>query len=175
MIQADAMGLYHPENEDQVVELIQHALQNNLQVRVRGAAQSVPGAIFTDGYDPANGSPGENLNILLDKMRAVSFDDASMQVSVGAGCNLGFDPFDPSETSSTANSLYGQLNAKGWAIPNVSDAIHQTVAGFISTGSSGELWRIVSTRAWFLSDWWTAPALYARFHVLPIQTMHFSA
>ena len=137
MIQADANGLYHPENEDQVVELIQHALQNNLQVRVRGAAQSVPGAIFTDGYDPANGSPGENLNILLDNMRAVSFDDANMQVSVGAGCNLGFDPFDPSETSTTANSLYGQLNAKGWAIPNVSDAIHQTVAGFISTGSSG--------------------------------------
>ncbi|MFN0015335.1 MAG: D-arabinono-1,4-lactone oxidase [Saprospiraceae bacterium] len=138
MIQPDANGLYHPENEDQITELIHFAIQNNLQVRVRGAAQSVPGAVFSDGYDPATPDPeSKNINILLDKMRATTFDDTAMQVTVGGGCNLGFDPFDPSETSTHANGLFAQLSQKGWAIPNVPDAIHQTVAGFLSTGSSG--------------------------------------
>ena len=77
-------------------------------------------------------------------MRDVQFI-GNMQVKVGAGCNLGFDPFDPTGSSTEkevdgvvlTNGLFDQLQAKGLAIPNVTDAIHQTVGGFISTASSG--------------------------------------
>lgn len=138
MIQPDASGLYHPNNENEIIELIENAIQNKMQVRVRGAAQSVTNGVFADGFNSANGALGKNINIELDQLRSVSIDTGTMQVIVGGGCNLGFDPFDPSHTSeqSNANNLFYQLNAQGLAIPNVSNAIHQTVAGFISTGSS---------------------------------------
>ncbi|MEO6357464.1 MAG: D-arabinono-1,4-lactone oxidase [Ferruginibacter sp.] len=129
MITPDAKGLYHPANNGDITTLIQYAVQNKLQVRVRGAAQSVNAAVVTDA--------GNNINMELDQLRSVVFDDAAMQVTVGAGCNLGVDPYDPSETSSLANSFLQQLSLHGWAIANVPDAIHQTVGGFISTGSSG--------------------------------------
>ncbi|MBS1916952.1 MAG: FAD-binding protein [Bacteroidetes bacterium] len=137
MIQPDANGLYHPASESDIISLVQYAVQNKLQVRVTGAAQSVSGAIFTDGFSLQNNNPAtNNINILLDQMRSVTFDDANMQVTVQAGCNLGFNPYDPAKVSTPENGLFYQLNQKGWSIQNVSDAIHQTVSGFISTASS---------------------------------------
>jgi hypothetical protein len=133
-------GLYHPQKESEIVELIAYAAQNKLQVRVRGAAQSAKGSVFTDGFPTAKGSNdhGNNINIELDQFRAISIDEATMQVTVGGGCNLGVDPYDPSgQSEQDSNNLFFQLNQKGLAIPNVPGAIHQTVAGFISTGSSG--------------------------------------
>ena len=129
MITPDNKGLFHPAAESDIIELIQYAVQNKLQVRVQGAAQSVSGAVFADA--------GNNINMELDQMGSVVFDDTNMQVIVGAGCNLGFNPYDPSGTSKLENSLFYKLNQHGWSIPNVPDAIHQSVGGFISTGSSG--------------------------------------
>jgi len=135
MISPDATGLYHPKSEQDIIDLITYASSNHYEVRVRGAAQSVSGAVYTDGY---NNTPGNYINMELDQMRLVSFDVPNMQVTVGAGINLGFDPYDPSGTSNedNTNNLYYQLNQMGWSIPNVTNAIHQTVAGFISTGSA---------------------------------------
>jgi D-arabinono-1,4-lactone oxidase/FAD binding domain len=141
MISPDANALYHPSSEQDIIDLIQYASQNDLQVRVRGAAQSIAAAVVAD----ASGGAISNINMELDQIRQVTFDDANMQVTVGAGCNLGWDPFDPSGTSrpdtmannNVPDNLLFQLNQKGWSIQNVPDAIHQTVAGFISTGSSG--------------------------------------
>ena len=137
MIQADANGLYHPSNENDIIDLIKQANSNKLQVRVRGAFQSAPGSVLTDDLLLGNGLE-KNINMELDQIRSVSIDKNTNQVTVGGGCNLGFDPFDPSGTSekSGANNLFVQLNNAGLSIPNVSDVIHQTVAGFISTGSS---------------------------------------
>jgi D-arabinono-1,4-lactone oxidase len=131
MISPDNNGLYHPAQEQDIIDLINLAIKNKAQVRVRGAAQSVSGAVFADAGT-------NNINMELDQMRAVTFDDATMQVTVGAGCNLGWDPYDPSKTSSrdNTNNLLFQVNQHGWAIQNVPDAVHQTVGGFISTGSS---------------------------------------
>ena len=138
MIQPDANGLYHPLNEEDIISLIQYAITNKLQVRVRGAAESVPGSVFTDGYNPTANSPStRNINIMLDQMRTVTFTDNSSLVTVQAGCNLGYDPFDPTGVSKPGNGLFDQLQAHELAIPNVSDEIHQTVAGYISTASSG--------------------------------------
>ncbi len=135
---APVNGLYHPLSEQDIIDLIKYANKNNLQVRVRGAAGSAKGSVYTDDFNPAGPNTGKNINIQLDQMRSVDFDDAKMQVTVGAGCNLGFDPYDPSNTSSQygINNLFYQLNQKGWAIQNVTDAIHQTIGGFISTGSA---------------------------------------
>ncbi len=132
MITPDKNGLYHPTSEDDVIELITHARTHRLHVRVRGAAQSVDEAIYTTGF-PKH----KDINMQLDQLRSVTFDHAKLQVTVGGGCNLGTDPFDPSGTSTMKNGLYYKLAKKGWAIGNVPDAAHQTVAGFISTGSSG--------------------------------------
>jgi len=134
MIQPDTQGLYHPLNESDIIELVQHAIQNKLQVRVRGAGQSATGAVYADGFDPST----SNINIELDQIRSVTWG-ANNQVTVGGGCNLGFDPFDPSDTSleNDSNNLFFQLDQKGLAIPNVPEELHQTIAGYISTGSSG--------------------------------------
>lgn len=130
MLSPDKNGLYHPGNEDEVAELVRLAVSKNLQLRVRGAAQSVEESVFTSGFPST-----KNINIQLDRLRSVTFDNKKMQVTVGAGCNLGVDPFDP--TSTIKNGLYYKLNKKGLALQNVPDAAHQTVAGFLSTGSSG--------------------------------------
>jgi FAD/FMN-containing dehydrogenase len=144
MIQPDSNGLYHPANENDIVDLITYAIQNKKQVRVRGAAESFTGAVYADGYNGQATSP--NINIELDQLRAVTIDPTTKQATVGGGCNLGFDPFDPSGVSAEndSNNLFFQLNQYrsgtvpyGLALPNVPDVIHQTIAGFISTGSSG--------------------------------------
>lgn len=137
MISPDKNGLYHPAVEQDVIDLINYALKNNLQVRVRGAAQCVTAAVYADGYNAATGAFGSNINMELDQMRTVTYDAATMQATVGGGCNLAWDPFDPSGTSKgdNTNNLLYQLNQRGWSIQNVPDAAHQTIAGYISTGS----------------------------------------
>lgn len=140
MISPDAQNLYHPETEDDIVALVKYAGEKKLQVRVRGAAQSVEGSIYTDDFvsEKAKG----NINIILNRMRQVVLLENNC-VQVQAGCNLGFDPFEPvdagapQDKSSETNGLFYLLQQNGLAIPNVSDAIHQTVGGFLSTGSSG--------------------------------------
>ena len=137
MIAPDAKNIYHPETETDIVELVQHAAANHLQVRVRGAAQSVDAAIFTD-----DASAGKNINIMLNRMRQVVITPGSTIVTAQAGCNLGFDPFEPvdegapNDRSTETNGLFYLLQQNGLAIPNVTDAIHQTVGGFMSTGSA---------------------------------------
>ncbi|MGV3527736.1 MAG: D-arabinono-1,4-lactone oxidase [Flavisolibacter sp.] len=137
MIAPDSRNIYHPETESDIVELVQHATANSLQVRVRGAAQSVDAAIFTDDV-----SAGKNINIMLNRMRQVMVTPGSHVVRVQAGCNLGFDPFEPvdegapNDRSTETNGLFYLLQQNGLAIANVTDAIHQTVGGFLSTGSA---------------------------------------
>jgi hypothetical protein len=79
--------------------------------------------------------------LLLDQLRNVeitpSADGESAMVEVGAGCNLGFDRYDPAGISSWSNSLTHQLDARGFALSSLGGISHQTVAGFLSTGSAG--------------------------------------
>lgn len=136
MIPRAADGYYHPANEEEIVELVQHARAEGLKIRVRGAAHSVEAAIYTgDFLAPPSSEPG--INIYMDRMIAVSFDDEKQQVTVEAGCHLGYDPADPAGTSTVENSLFYQLDQHGWAFPDTGGIIHQTVGGFLSTGSSG--------------------------------------
>lgn len=133
-LQPDATGIYHPASEADIQSLISKAKKNKAQLRVAGAVQSVADSVYTDQY--LEGEGAENINIMLDNFRSVTYNESLMQVTVGAGLNLGFNPFDPTKISTEENGLFFQLQQKGWAIANVTNAIHQTVGGFISTGSS---------------------------------------
>lgn len=127
---------YHPRDESELRALILHARRTGRLVRARGAAHSVHAAIFTDAYAGSDPDP-DGINIMLDGLRAIQFDDAALRVTVQAGCNLGRDPGDPTGTSTLENSLFHRLHRRGWALPDTGGIIHQTVGGFLGTGSSG--------------------------------------
>lgn len=138
MITPDPIGYYHPKNEQDIIDLINEANTKKFQIRVRGAGQSVNGAVYTDNFSPTNSPPNSPncINIMLDQMRAVT-PLANSQVKVQAGCNIGYDPFDPADISTPDNSLFGIIDPLGLSIQDVANELHQTVGGFISTGSSG--------------------------------------
>ncbi len=142
-IRSDVDGYVHPRTEDEVRQLILEARAQGRLIRVRGSGHSTSPAIYTSSNRPSPGdTPGPpddgNLNLLLDQMRAVlSWDDRTKQVTVQAGCHLGVDPSDPTHTSTTANSLFHWMDQRGWAMPDTGGISHQTVGGFLSTGSSG--------------------------------------
>lgn len=124
-----------PESTDDVISLVKQALAHNTEIRVRGAGHSVAQTFATDA--PSNGT-ANSINVMLSKMYNMTFDDATMQVKVDAGCHLGVDPFDPTGISTLDNSLCHRLwKEKGWAIPDLGGITHQTVGGFLTTGSAG--------------------------------------
>jgi hypothetical protein len=129
-------GFYHPSTEHEIIELIAQARESGVGIRVRGSAHSVKKAIYTDGYSPDT-KMSSGINIMLDQYRSLIIDEENMTVTCNAGINLGPDPYDPSGVSTESNSLLYQLNEKGLALPDLGGITHQTVAGFLATGSSG--------------------------------------
>jgi len=129
-------GYVHPENTEDVVATVERARGEKKTLRVRGSAHSVEGAIFSgplhEGKPPANA-----ITLLMEKMRGVTIDAEKRVVHALGGTNLGKDPYDPTGTSTWADSLDLQLDQAGWALGDLGGISHQTVAGFLSTGSSG--------------------------------------
>ncbi len=124
----------HPSTEAELVALVRLAVERRASIRVRGSGHSVAPAIYTDAL--LEGKPGA-VDVMLDRYKRISFDDAHMRVTVEAGCNLGVDPRDPTGGSRWENSLLAALEARGWALPDLGGVTHQTVSGFLMTGSSG--------------------------------------
>jgi hypothetical protein len=140
-----ADGFYHPTVEEQIIALVKKAYAEGLQVRCRGASHSVARAIYTDGDSPVPNkvleqSPpqGPNINIMLDQYSRLTWiDEEEGIIEVESGIHMGYDPEDPTRTSTLENSLLYQAFKKGWALEDLGGITHQTVAGFLSTGSSG--------------------------------------
>lgn len=141
-------GFYHPTSEDQIVALVKKAHKDGLQIRCRGAAHSIAWAIYTDpgaGDRPVPNKvseqdppQGPNLNVMLDQYYGLTWlDEENGIIEAEAGIHLGYDPEDPTHTSTLQNSLLYQLSEKGWALEDLGGITHQTVGGFLSTGSSG--------------------------------------
>ncbi|WP_437492243.1 D-arabinono-1,4-lactone oxidase [Sorangium sp. So ce1014] len=138
-------GYCHPASEEELLALVQLALSASppLQLRVRGSAHSVARSIYTDGYSGAGAPPDGAMDVMLDRYRAigpitpVDGDPDHAIVEVEAGCNLGKNPYDPTQTSTWRNSLDYTLQQAGWALEDLGGISHQTVSGFLSTGSSG--------------------------------------
>jgi D-arabinono-1,4-lactone oxidase len=72
------------------------------------------------------------------ELRAVEYLEKTPDyavVRVGAGCYLGVNPSDDSST--LENSLAYQLAAQGFALPITGGITHQSLGGFLQTGSAG--------------------------------------
>ena len=133
---------YYPTTEEDIIALVRHAYDNGLRVRVRGAGHSMPQAIFANPSKSdkvnvkARAPDGPNIEIKLDRYCAVTRDESNpTHVTAQAGVHLGRDPID--RTSTEENSLLYQLNEWGLALGNLGGISHQSVAGFLCTGSSG--------------------------------------
>ncbi len=122
------------DDEQQLKEIIQTAQQDKQTIRVIGSGHSAP---------PVT-SPDLNANLLelTGNFKKVEFleegTDAQGKyalVRVGAGCNLGVDPSNPQST--LENSFVYQVDQAGYAASSLGGITHQTLAGFMQTGSSG--------------------------------------
>ncbi len=116
--------LHHPANEAEVRELVAHARSANLPLRVIGTGHSVDRAILAP----------HGVDVSLDRLDAIEYDDERMRVTVGGGVRLGGNPRDGSPVET---GLCWQLEQRGWALPVTAGVTHQTVAGFLMTGSAG--------------------------------------
>ncbi|MBO0931804.1 D-arabinono-1,4-lactone oxidase [Fibrella aquatilis] len=134
-----------PESVAELMTLVQQAKDNNQTIAVRGAAHSFPMVKQAEQANMAH--PNTSLYIMLSHLNSVTFDRPNYRVTVQAGCHLGYDPFDPTGVSKLENSLLYQLDPfyldgmrpdlTGWCLPDLGGISHQTVGGFIATGSSG--------------------------------------
>ncbi len=135
-------GYYHPANEEELQQLVLHAHDTGIQLRVRGSQHSVAQAIYTDGYTGSGAPPASTINVMLDKYagHTITPDPEDPRYAIAeleAGCHLGRDPYDPTHTSTWENSLNYNLQKAGYALDDLGGISHQTISGFISTGSSG--------------------------------------
>lgn len=139
-VSVGSVNYYLPQTTGDLSLLISDAITNKKKISMRGAGHSFP--MITDMESGNFGDHTSCTYILMSYFNSVSFDDATMQVTVGGGCHLGLDPYDPTPESTgvkstDANSFFTQVFKHGWAIPEMGGIKHQTIGGFISTGSSG--------------------------------------
>jgi D-arabinono-1,4-lactone oxidase len=123
----DRDGVHHPSSDAEVQELVASARASGVPLRVRGTGHSVDRAILAPG----------GIHVSLDRLTAVTFHENERRVTAQGGCRLGGNPRDRSGRSSVETGLCWQLEQRGWALPITAGVTHQTVAGFLMTGSAG--------------------------------------
>lgn len=134
-LRPDRRGLYHPGSEAEVVDLVLHARRHGDAIRVVGSGRSEAGSIHTDAT--LAGRPFEGIELRLDKLRAVTFDDDRGEVTAQAGCRVSHDPRDPTGSSVVEEGLLWQLDQHGLALPVLTGGSCQTVGGYLGGGSDG--------------------------------------
>ncbi|HTL08361.1 MAG TPA: D-arabinono-1,4-lactone oxidase [Chitinophagaceae bacterium] len=116
---------------DELITIIKGVKQGQI-LRIAGSQHSIPEAVFSKNTVQA-------INVKLDgdfrKFDELFEQDGSTFVRVGAGCNLGIDPSD--KDSNAENSFNRCITKKGFALPVLGGLSHQTIAGFMLTGSAG--------------------------------------
>jgi FAD binding domain len=122
-------ALIAPTSEDEIIDIVKKAHASRSQVRVIGAAHSSPSNIILDA--PHGVFPPNVILITLTKYRGVSIHKNLAVVK--AGTNLDVDPEVPDSTE--ANSLVRQLETAGFALPETGGITHQTIGGFLATGT----------------------------------------
>ncbi|MGJ8691510.1 MAG: D-arabinono-1,4-lactone oxidase [Thalassotalea sp.] len=142
----DRFGFYHPSNENELIKLVKKAKKENKNIRTCGAAHSQSWAIYTsDVTEEPNVTNREippvtdDYNVILDQMMTVTLLDKTQRiVRAQAGVHLGYDPSDVTGMSTQKNSLLYQLwHNYDLTLSEVGGIIHQTLGGFMSTGSAG--------------------------------------
>lgn len=142
MIERGIDGYYHPQSIAELTELVKYAYDKGIGVRVRGSQHSVNAAVHNTGFAGHGKPPGGAIELMMDGLRKVvsivpDADGQRATVEVEAGCHLGRMPYDPTGTSRWANGLNHQLQTAGWALDDLGGISHQTVSGFMLTGSAG--------------------------------------
>jgi D-arabinono-1,4-lactone oxidase len=152
-VSGGADGFHHPADEQELVELVRTAHREGRGLRVRGAAHSIAHAIYADPLGPLDNrvsgqspAPGDSINVMLDRYRGWRVVDEDRRlVEADAGIHLGADPSDPTGSATLETSLLARLaEDRGWTLFDTGGITHQTVSGFISTGSSGGSLRFTS-------------------------------
>ena len=118
---------------EEVAEAILKAKSEKKVLRVAGSEHSVRDAIF----------PKDGITLLLTKeLRKVEILKIEEECGkkwlycrIGGGCYLGKNPLDP--TCDIKSSACYQVAVQGFGFPELAGIIHQSVGGFISTGSAG--------------------------------------
>jgi D-arabinono-1,4-lactone oxidase len=107
------------------------------KIRVRGSQHSEEGAVYTTGFDPLEGPApsARRVNLILDHL--LGFKVSENEIAVESGHHLGPDPYAIGPAQVPANSLGHKLNRLGLALPALGGISHQSLAGFLSTGSAG--------------------------------------
>ena len=111
----DDRNFYHPSlTEQEIVDLVKYAHDNNLQLRVRGSGHSFGSHIYTDVCTldrvdvNASDPDGDNINIKLDQYTKILNVDKnrSRRVTVQAGIHLGHDPAHQPSSKPEDSLLY---------------------------------------------------------------------
>ena len=124
----------HVSSVEEVIQAILKAKSEKKVLRVAGSAHSVSDTIF----------PKDGVTLLLTgDLRKVEIKEEKeedckkwLYCRIGAGCYLGVNPLDP-HCSNLQNSACYQLAQKGYGFPDLGGIIHQSIGGFLSTGSAG--------------------------------------
>lgn len=145
-LQIGADGFYHPESEGDLCCLVHMANRLGVQLRVRGSAHSAARVIYTDPLHEDDNRihrqhppDGPHLNVMLDLYRNWRVLDADERlIEVEAGVHLGANPMDPAGDGAAEDGLLFQLfQTRGWTFENLGGTTHQTISGFLATGSAG--------------------------------------
>ena len=122
-------GLKQVSSKEDVIEAVRKAKREKKVIRVAGSEHSVRDAIF-----PEDGVTLE-LTGNLCKVEILKEEEESskkwLHCRIGAGCYLG------NSHSNLENSACYQVNARGFGFPELGGIIHQSIGGFIMTGSAG--------------------------------------
>ena len=120
---------------EEVAEAIINANLEGKKVRAAGSAHSVSDAIFPK--DVVTLLLTGDLRKVVITARDVEEDGKKwLKCRIGAGCYLGVNLLDPFG-SDLHNSACYQLAQEGYGFPELGGIIHQSIGGFISTGSAG--------------------------------------
>ncbi|GBB95870.1 hypothetical protein RclHR1_02630015 [Rhizophagus clarus] len=122
--------IHYPETVKEIQDIVKDAYNSgNTIVRVIGSNHSIKDAIW-------DAPPDKTVKLLsLSKFNGVDINQADQTATVKAGTHLNRDPLDSNSTDE--NSFNYIIDKAGFALPDLGGIAHQTVGGFLSTGSSG--------------------------------------
>ncbi len=132
------LDVAHPHGAREIASHIGEARAARKLLRAIGSGHSIPRAIEADrAPSPPLHRPSRlpGIHLSLERMdRIVDVDRTKRRLTVQAGMHLGEAPNSP---GSVQNNLTRHLAELGWALPDLGGIVHQTVGGFLATGSSG--------------------------------------
>lgn len=127
-----------PRSVGELGRIIRDAAREKKLVRVLGSGHSAPPAIFGDAEpQPRSRRPSRErcVHVSLDQLdRVLDVERSRRRISVQAGLRIGVDP---GHAPSAQHNLLAHLRALGWALGDLGGIVHQSIGGFLATGSSG--------------------------------------